>query len=59
MFLRKKILEKLLIRSPDESVEPEDSLYELGLELARQGRHDEAVSKLQRALQTGENLGET
>jgi prepilin-type N-terminal cleavage/methylation domain-containing protein len=59
LLLRKKILEKLLIRSPDESVEPEDSHYELGLELARQGRHDEAVSELQRALQTGENLGET
>ena len=59
MLLRKKILEKLLIRSPDESVEPEDSHYELGLELARQGRHDEAVAELQRALQTGENLGET
>lgn len=59
LLLRKKILEKLLIRTPDESVEPEDSHYELGLELARQGRHDEAVSELQRALQTGENLGET
>jgi prepilin-type N-terminal cleavage/methylation domain-containing protein len=33
--------------------------HDLGIELAREGRHDEAVSELQRALQTGENLGET
>ena len=59
MLLRKKILAKLLTRTPDESEAPDDTQYELGLELARQGRHDEAVSQFQLALQTGENLAET
>jgi prepilin-type N-terminal cleavage/methylation domain-containing protein len=58
-MLRKKILAKLVARNPDESVAPEDSHYESGLELARQGRHDEAVSEFQYGLQTGDNLAET
>jgi len=59
LILRKKILAKLVTRNPDKSVAPEDSHYDLGLELARQGRHDEAVLEFQRALQTGDNLAET
>jgi Flp pilus assembly protein TadD len=59
LILRKKILAKLVSRNPDKSVAPEDSHYDLGLELARQGRHDEAVSEFQHALQTGDNVAET
>ncbi|HEX3280815.1 MAG TPA: tetratricopeptide repeat protein [Pyrinomonadaceae bacterium] len=59
MLLGKKILSKLRTRSAEESVVGEDTAYELGLELARQGRHDEAVSQFNRALQTGDNLAET
>jgi prepilin-type N-terminal cleavage/methylation domain-containing protein len=59
LLLGKKILSKFRPRSGDESVAPEDTDYELGLELARQGRHDEAVSQFQHALQTGDDLAET
>jgi prepilin-type N-terminal cleavage/methylation domain-containing protein len=59
LLLGKKILSKLRTRSADESGAREDTDYELGLELARQGRHDEAVAQFQLALQTGDNVAET
>ncbi|MEP6743807.1 MAG: tetratricopeptide repeat protein [bacterium] len=43
----------------DESVASDDSHYQSGLELARQGRHDEAVSEFQSGVQTGDSLAET
>lgn len=58
LLLGKKILSKLR-NTAGESVATEDTDYESGLELARQGRHDEALLKFQRALQTGDNLAET
>jgi prepilin-type N-terminal cleavage/methylation domain-containing protein len=58
LLLGKKIFSKFR-NNADESVAPEDSDYELGLELARQGRHDEALLQFQRALQTGDNPAET
>jgi prepilin-type N-terminal cleavage/methylation domain-containing protein len=58
-MLRKKILRTLVNRDSDESGAGIDSHYESGLELARQGRHDEAVSQFQYGLQTGANVAET
>ncbi|MGI8837451.1 MAG: tetratricopeptide repeat protein [Pyrinomonadaceae bacterium] len=57
-MLRKKILRSLVNRASDESAGM-DSHYESGLELARQGRHDEAVSQFQQGLQTETNVAET
>ncbi|MFN2497482.1 MAG: tetratricopeptide repeat protein [Pyrinomonadaceae bacterium] len=57
-MLRKKILRTLVNRDSDESAGM-DSHYESGLELARQGRHDEAVSQFQHGLQTGTDEAET
>jgi tetratricopeptide (TPR) repeat protein len=54
-MLRIKILNKL--RS-QESV-GDDSHYQSGLELVRQGRHHEAISEFKQALQTGDGLAET
>ena len=58
-MLRNKILAKLVNRTHDESGAADDTHYELGLELARQCRHDEAISEFQRGLQTGQDLAET
>ena len=58
-MLRKKILRTLVNRDTDESGAGMDSYYESGLELARQGRHDEAVSHFQRSIQAGANLAES
>jgi len=57
-MLRKKIFEKFKVRQADKSF-ADDSHYQSGLELARQGRHAEAVAELKYALQTGDGLAET
>lgn len=59
MMLRKKIFEKFKGRQADESFADDDSQYQSGLELARQGRHSEAVVKFKHALQTETNVAET
>lgn len=58
-MLRKKILRTLVNRDSDDSGAGIDSHYESGLELARQGRHDEAVSQFQHGLEIGQNVAET
>jgi len=58
MMLRKKILEKLKVRQA-EDWSADDSHYESGLELARQGRHAEAVSEFKQALQTEDDPAKT
>jgi protein O-GlcNAc transferase len=57
-MLRKKILEKFKVRQSNESI-GDDSHYQSGLELVRQGRHQEAISEFKKALQTGNDLAET
>lgn len=57
-MLRKKILEKLKVRQPDDLLD-DYSHYESGLELARQGRHGEAIIEFKRAAQSGDNSAES
>jgi tetratricopeptide (TPR) repeat protein len=58
MMLRKKILEKLKVRQAEDALD-DYSHYESGLELARQGRHSEAIIELKRAAQRGDNTAES
>lgn len=57
-MLPRKILEKLKVRQA-EDWSADDSHYEAGRELARQGRHAEAVSEFKQALQTEDNAADT
>jgi tetratricopeptide (TPR) repeat protein len=58
MMLRKKILEKLKVRQAEDELD-DYSHYESGLELARQGRHGEAIIEFKRAAQSGDNAAES
>jgi len=57
-MLRTKILEKLRVRQPQEPC-GDDSHYQSGLELARQGQHHLAVSEFKLSAQKGEDVAES
>lgn len=59
MMLRKKIFERFTGRQAIESFADDDSHYQSGQELIRQGRHPEAIAAFKRALQTGTDRAES